>query len=151
MSYLRRFDPWKGKYCSCGPKYSLAPYTGCDHGCLYCYITTYIPDAFNCRPKRDFIRILERELRKADNSIPVSISNSSDPYPTLESKHKLTRAALGLLNEYTFKVLLVTKSDIVLRDLDLITAGNTAVTMTINTVDDALARRLEPGAPPPSK
>ena len=151
MYYLRMFDPWKGKFCSCKPKYSLAPYTGCDHKCLYCYISTYILDAFNCRLKADLLKKLPNDLKKADNKIPVSISNSSDPYPTIEKKHGLTRNVLELLTAHEFKVLLVTKSDMVLRDLDIIIKHNIAVTMTINTNDDALARRLEPGAPPPSK
>jgi DNA repair photolyase len=151
MYYLRRFDPWKGKFCTCRPKYSLAPYTGCDHKCLYCYITTYIPQAFNCRPKPDFIRKLPRDLEKADINIPISISNSSDPYPTIEKELKLTRKMLKILGEFDFKILLVTKSDLFLRDLDILTTINAAITLTINTIDDKLAKKLEPGAPVPSK
>ena len=151
MRYLRSFDPWKGKFCSCKVKYSLAPYTGCDHHCLYCYITTYIPNAFNCRPKSEFIKHLPRDLAKADNTIPISISNSSDPYPTIERKFKLTRETIKKLIGSGFKTLLVTKSDLILRDLDLLITGDVVVTLTINTNDDALARRLEPGAPSPSR
>ncbi len=151
MHFLRRFDPWKGKHCTCKPKYSLAPYTGCDHRCLYCYITTYIPNAFFCRAKSGFLKNLPNDLKNADSTIPISISNSSDPYPTIERSEELTRGTLKILNEYGFKTLLVTKSDILLRDLDILTQGNIAVTMTINTMDDTLASRMEPGAPPPTK
>ncbi len=151
MRYLSRFDPWSGKFCTCKPKYSLAPYTGCDHRCLYCYITTYIPHAFQCRPKQNFIKHLPEDLRKADKSIPISIANSSDPYPTIERDLGLTRETLKLLGEYSFKVLLVTKSDIILRDLDIISNDGFAVTVTINTIDDALAGKYEPNAPAPSK
>lgn len=151
MRYLRRFDPWNGKYCTCKVKYSLAPYTGCDHRCQYCYITTYIPNAFFCRPKTDFIKYLPNDLKKADSSIPVSISNSSDPYPTIEKKFELTRKALKIIAKANFNILLVTKSDIILRDIDLLKGNNIAVTFTINSNDDSLAKRLEPGAPVPSK
>jgi len=151
MNYIRQFDPWKGNYCTCGLKYSLAPYTGCDHRCVYCYITTYIPQAFNCRPKADFIKNLPRDLQKADNAIPISIANSSDPYPTIERKYNLMRGTLKLLSEYDFKVLLVTKSDIFLRDLDIISSNNIALTVTITTDNDELAKIIEPGAPAPSK
>lgn len=151
MRYLRKFDPWSGKFCSCKPKYSLSPYTGCDHRCLYCYITTYIPHAFHCRPKLDFIKHLPWDLKKADKSLPISIANSSDPYPTIEKDLGLTRQTLKLLVEYGFKVLLVTKSDILLRDLDIISPENFAVTVTINTNDDTLSGKYEPNAPAPSK
>ena len=151
MNYIRLFDPWKGNYCTCGLKYSLAPYTGCDHRCVYCYITTYIPHAFNCRPKADFIKNLPRDLEKADNAIPISIANSSDPYPTIERKYKLMQETLKLLSEYDFKVLLVTKSDIFLRDLDIIGSNNIALTVSITTDNDELAKVIEPGAPAPSK
>jgi DNA repair photolyase len=132
-------------------KYSLAPYTGCDHRCLYCYITTYIPRAFQCRLKKDFIKKLTSDLEKADKNIPVTIANSSDPYPTIDAENKLTREMLKLLKEREFKLLLVTKSDLYLRDIDIISSGNIAVTETINTNDDSLAQQLEPGAPVPSK
>jgi DNA repair photolyase len=151
MYYLRRFDPWKGKFCTCKPKYSLAPYTGCDHKCLYCYITTYIPHAFSCRPKVDFLKKLPHDLEKADNTIPISIANSSDPYPTIEKELELTRKTLKVLTDFNFKVLLVTKSDILLRDLDILSPSNSGVTFTINTNNDSLAKQLEPGAPEPSK
>ena len=151
MRFLRLFDPWSGKYCTCLVKYSLAPYTGYDHRCQYCYVTSYIKNAFHCRPKVDFTKYLPNDLKKADNSIPISISNSSDPYPTIEKKNKLTQKTLKILTDANFKILLVTKSDIILRDLDLLSGNNIAVTFTINTHDNVLAKRLEPNAPAPSK
>ena len=151
MYFLRLFDPWKGKYCTCKPKYSLAPYTGCDHRCLYCYITSYIPQPFNCRAKSNFLDLLPHDLEKADKSIPISIANSSDPYPTIEKELKLTRETLKILAEFEFKVLLVTKSDIFFRDIDILGSNNFALTITINTLDDSIASKLEPSAPLPSK
>jgi DNA repair photolyase len=69
----------------------------------------------------------------------------------MEKKDKLTRETLKLLSDLDFKTLLVTKSDIFLRDLDILTTGKFAFTITISTHDDELAAKLEPGAPPPSR
>ncbi len=147
MRFLRFFDPWSGKLCSCRPKYSLSPYTGCGHKCLYCYITTYIPNAFTCRPKNDFIKNLPSDLKSADSSIPISMANSSDPYTPLESDLGITRNTLKLLTEFGFQVIIVTKSDLVVRDLDIISGGKVAVTVTINNDNEHLTSYLEPGAP----
>lgn len=147
--FIRVFDPWKGKFCTCPLKYSLAPYTGCEHQCKYCYITTYIPRAFECRPKQNFIKILPKDLAKADTKYPISIANSSDPYPPMERDLELTRDMLKLFEQYDFKILLVTKSDLVARDIDILQKLNAVVTMTITTTNVQLASRLEPYAPPP--
>jgi len=150
MYYLRLFDPWKNKLCTCPPKYSLSPYTGCSHFCLYCYATSYI-GLRKSTPKKDFLRRLARDLAKADRHLPVSMSNSSDPYPPEERSVGLTRATLRLLREKGFRVMIVTKSDIVLRDVDILAERGFAVSLTITTLDSNLARRLEPAAPPPDK
>ncbi|RLE65695.1 MAG: radical SAM protein [Thermoprotei archaeon] len=147
--YLRLFDPWKNPLCTCPPKYSLQPYTGCSHKCLYCYASSYIGYR-DSLPKKDFIKKLLRDLRKADKNLPVSISNSSDPYPPMEKEIKLTRQALKLLLNLGFKVLIVTKSNLVLRDVDLLSSGNASISLTITTLNEALAKRMEPHAPPPS-
>lgn len=147
--FLRVFDPWKGKLCTCPKKYSLSPYTGCGHQCRYCYITTYIPQAFECRAKQNFIKHLPKELDKADPKYPISIANSSDPYPPMELDLGLTRKMLKLFQDYDFKILVVTKSDIVTRDIDLFKRLNAVVTITITTHDPVLAMKLEPNAPSP--
>jgi DNA repair photolyase len=147
--FLRVFDPWKGKLCTCPKKYSLSPYTGCDHQCRYCYITTYIPKAFECRAKQNFVKYLPKELDKADPKYPISIANSSDPYPPIELDLGLTRKMLKLFQNYDFKLLIVTKSDIVTRDIELLKCLNVVVAMTITTHDPVLAAKLEPNAPGP--
>jgi len=119
--------------------------------CRYCYITSYIKQAFNPRPKRDFIRRLARDLKKLDYSMHVSMSNSSDPYTPPEAKLKLTRRALKMLLQRGVKVLIVTKSTLVVRDVDLLKRGNASVSITITTLNEGLARILEPHAPPPSE
>ncbi|MGQ4833098.1 MAG: SPL family radical SAM protein [Candidatus Asgardarchaeia archaeon] len=143
------FDPWKSPLCTCPKKYSFNPYTGCDHACIYCYITSYIPNAFKVREKKDLLRRLYRELKRLDFSYPISMSNSSDPYPTIERTKKLTRAALEILHKFPVKLLITTKSDIVVRDVDILKNMKVAVMITITTLDANLARKLEPNAPSP--
>ena len=145
---LRRFDPWGSPLCTCPPKYSLHPYTGCSHMCLYCYATAYI-GVRKSAPKNMFLKRLMGDLRRADRRLVVEMSTSSDPYPPEEKDHRLTRMALGLLIREGFKVLITTKGSLVLRDVDLLKRGATAVMMTITTLDEGLARLYEPGAPPP--
>ncbi len=150
MSVLRPFDPWRSRLCTCPPKYTLHPYTRCSHFCLYCYATSYLGRGPST-PKRDFMKRLARDLRRADRRLVVEMSTSSDPYPPEEAGLGLTRRALAALLEAGFRVLILTKSDLVLRDLDLISRGPVAVSITITTLDDGLAKLLEPGAPPPSR
>ena len=145
---LREFDPWKGELCTCPKKYSLQPYTGCSFFCLYCYATSYIGRKPST-PKRNFIERLKRDLKKADKEKVVNLSTSSDPYPWIESRLRLTRKALELLISNGFKVLITTKSHLVVNDLDLIKGKAVAVMITITTLKDELARKLEPGAPEP--
>ncbi len=102
-------------------------------------------------PKRDFLRNLERDLRRIDKRLVVEMSTSSDPYPPLERWMLLTRKALEKLVKYRVRVLITTKSNIVIRDIDLLLKTPSAVMVTITSIDDNLAKRIEPGAPPPSK
>ncbi|MEM2136748.1 MAG: radical SAM protein [Candidatus Methanomethylicia archaeon] len=147
---LRRFDPWNFPLCTCPDKYSLSPYTGCGHGCCYCYITSYVHDAFKPRVKDKFILFLRRDLIRADLSLPISIANSSDPYTPPEGKLYLTREALKLLKSFNAKVIIITKSNLIIRDLDILCKGKFTVSITITTLNDSLASRLEPHAPLPS-
>ena len=151
MKILREFDPWKSKLCTCPRKYSLSPYTGCSYHCRYCYITSYIPNAFNCRAKNSLIKNLASDLKIADKNLLISISNSSDPYPQLEEKQKLTREVLKLLKINDFKFQIVTKSDLVVRDTDILKSAKAGVSMTITTIDEKIAKELEPNAPLPEK
>jgi len=148
LRVLRPFDPWKSPLCTCPPKYSLQPYTGCSHGCLYCYATSYIGRRPS-KPKRDFLRNLALDLLRANPSMHISMSNSSDPYPPEEERLLLTREALKLIARRGFRVLIVTKGSLVARDADILSSMRSAVTMTITTLDASLAKVLEPGAPSP--
>jgi DNA repair photolyase len=151
VEVIHDFDPWRNPLCTCPRKYSFDPYTGCAHRCLYCYITSYIPRAFECRPKKDLLKRLERDLRKIDKRRIISMSNSSDPYPPVEAELKLTRACIKLFAEEGCRLLVITKSDLVARDADLLAEMCAAVSVTITTLREEISRRLEPGAPDPSE
>ena len=147
--YLRPFDPWKAKLCTCPFKYTLNVYTGCDHACLYCYITSYIPRAFRVRTKEGLLPKLERELKKFDRRYIVALSYSSDPYPAVERELGITRRVLELFRRHNVRCLLLTKSNIFERDLDVLSELRCAVGITVTTVDETKARLLEPNAPSP--
>lgn len=168
LAVLNCFDPWSSPLCTCGPKLSLDPYTGCDGGCAYCYAATYLWrywGADKVRPKADLARRLGRDLERlhggADPDLAalrgswVTVSNSSDPYPHApqanEAELGLTREALRLLGAAGMGVLLQTKSDGFVRDLDVLPPGRTVIGVTITTADPALAARLELGMPSPAQ
>ncbi len=146
MSYLRPFDPWGSRLCTCPPKFSLQPYTGCAHACLYCYAQTYVKDFHQPRIKKDFLKRVARDLKKLPPGSLISLSNSSDPYQPLEDKHYLTRSFLELLLDTSHRLLVLTKSTLVLRDIDLLKELPSAVSLTLTSF--SLATLLEPKAPP---
>lgn len=148
---LKPFDPWKNELCTCPPKLSLNPYTGCSHGCLYCYASSYIPRFWDCRPKSDLLHRLKREAAKVRPGTLVSASNSSDPYPPAEKELRLTRGCIEILKNRGIRLQIVTKSDLVVRDIDLLKEMRSGVAITLTTLRDELAAVLEPRAPPPRK
>ena len=148
---LRPFDPWKSPWCTCPPKLSLNPYTGCPHGCLYCYAASYIPRFQECRPKQDLHKRLGREVRKILPGSLIAMSNSSDPYPFLERELELSRGCLRIMKERGLRVQVVTKSDLVTRDIDLLSGMLSTVAITLTTLKADLSLRLEPKAPLPGK
>jgi DNA repair photolyase len=81
----------------------------------------------------------------------ISIANSSDPYPTIEAEKTLTRQCLKILTRYNCKIQIVTKSDLVTRDIDLFKKIPTVVALTITTEDEKTAKIIEPKAPPPEQ
>ena len=146
-----------------GTKYTLNLYRGCQHHCIYC------DSRSECYGIADFdgevlvkanaVELLDRELRSKRVKGYVSTGAMNDPYMPVERRLGLTRRVLGVLAARRFPVHVMTKSDLVLRDLDLlgeieaacggVTPG-AVVSITITCADDALARQLEPAAPPPS-
>jgi len=147
---ISNFDPWRSNLCTCPPKLTFNPYTGCDHACIYCYASNYIPKFFQCRPKKDLIPRLKKEAVKLKGEL-ISIANSSDPYPKLETKTGLMRKCLEILSKHDCRVQIITKSDIVVRDIDFLKKMPSMVTLTITTDNDNISELIEPNAPSSSK
>lgn len=138
-----------------GLRYSLNPYTGCEHGCIYCYSRSVFRDRQLAQDWGKFVRIknnvsevLEGELKHKPKGT-IGLSTVTDPYQPLESKTKLTRKCLEILSAHDFPVSIQTKSDLILRDVDLIKPGKCDVGVTITTMDRELARKIEPRASSP--
>ena len=94
--------------------------------------------------------MLKREAAKLDGET-ISIANSSDPYPRAEATEGLTRRCLEILAESNCKIQIITKSNLVTRDDDLLGRVPSTVALTITTYDDNLAKIIEPHAPSPSQ
>ena len=150
MTVISRFDPWRCSLCTCPPKLTFNPYTGCDHLCIYCYAYSYIPNFTHCRPKKNLLKDLQREAGKFKGET-ISISNSSDPYPRLEADIGLTRKCLKILSQSHCHLQIITKSNLVVRDVDLLSEIPTTVAVTITTDEDDKARLIEPNAPSPTE
>jgi DNA repair photolyase len=91
---------------------------------------------------------LEREAAKLKGEL-ISMANSSDPYPTIEAEKGLTRLCLQILSRQNCQIQIITKSNVVLRDIDLLKRVPSMVAITITTDDEEKAKILEPKAPPP--
>lgn len=96
------------------------------------------------------IKRLKKELTKIDRKV-ISMANSSDPYPRLEKELQLTRKVVNLFVREDIRFQIVTKSDIVVRDIDLLQKARCGVAVTVTTMDAYTAKKLEPGAPSPVK
>ena len=151
LRVIREFDPWSSPLCTCPHKFTLNPYTGCGHGCIYCYARTYIKSFDSPRPKEDLIINVRKDLSKIPSNALISLSESSDPYTPQEKYLMLSRKVIDQIVSKGFRLLIVTKSDLIIRDLDLITKGRVAVAITITTIHDELASAIEPRAPSSSK
>ncbi|MCD6530566.1 radical SAM protein [Candidatus Bathyarchaeota archaeon] len=151
--------------------YSVNPYFGCSFNCIYCYVrgSKYGANmAKNLSVKVNAPEILERQLsRRAERGEYgiVALSSSTEPYMPIEEKLKMTRRILEKILKYRFPVEVLTKSKLVLRDLDLLRKidekailpsdlksklkHGTIISFSISTLNEKLAKILEPGAPKP--
>ena len=134
-----------------GVDYNMNLYRGCSHGCIYCDSRSncYHIDNFDrVRGKENALYILEKELSKKRTKGVVGIGSMSDTYNPLEIKYEQTRGTLKLISKYGFGVSIDTKSDLVLRDLDLLkeinSNNNVIIKFTITTPDDRLSKIIEP-------
>jgi len=153
LRVIKPFDPWRSPLCTCPMKWVIHPYTGCAHSCIYCYASNYIPAHSTPRPKKDLVPSIVRDLKVLPKGVLIELSSSSDPYTSPENELQLTRKVLQLLLESSMRVLITTKSALVVRDLDILSKfrGRVSVAITITTPNNALAKVLEPSAPPPSE
>ena len=140
-----------------GLDYSLNPYTGCGHGCIYCYAPATLrysgaePWGTFVTAKTNIPALLEKELRRSTKGV-VGISTVTDPYQPVEGKLRLTRSCLEVLLAKQFPVCIQTKSALVLRDVDVIGEfREREVGLTITTLDYEASAILEPGASPPGE
>jgi len=149
LARVKGRDDWFGLY------YNMNLYRGCQHQCIYCDSRSecYQIEDFDhdVLVKANAIELLRRELRGKRVTGTIGTGSMNDPYMPLEAEIRLTRRALEVIAEFGFPVHAITKSDLVLRDLDLLEEIRrktyAAVTFTVTTADDALSKRLEPGAP----
>jgi len=138
-----------------GLYYSLNPYFGCEHGCVYCYSRSVFRDRELAlswgrfvKAKSNVLDVLSREVKRKPSRV-VGVSTVTDPYQPFESRLQLTRRCIEMLSRHNFPVSIQTKSALVLRDLDLIKSDNFDVGVTLTTMDSGLASRLEPRASRP--
>lgn len=134
-----------------GNDYNMNLYRGCHHGCIYCDSRSecYQNHEFDVvKVKENALNILKQEFMKKRQKGVVGIGAMSDSYNRFEEKEEITRGALKLIRDYRFGVSLETKSDLVIRDIDLFLDiqkyNDVIVKMTITTYDDELSKIIEP-------
>jgi len=144
---------------------SINPYRGCEHGCVYCFARP--THAFlGLSPGLDFesrilfkpeaARLLEKELRRPSYKCSViAMGTNTDPYQPTEKSLRITRSILEVLSAFNQPVGIVTKSALVLRDLDILAPmaerGLAQVCVSVTTLDRTLANKLEPRAATPGR
>jgi DNA repair photolyase len=147
-------------------RYTINPYRGCEFGCAYCY-ARYTHEFMELRDPKDFERkifakeaapehLADEITRAAVRREPIAIGTATDPYQPAERRYGLTRRILEVLARWRgLQLSITTKSDLVVRDLDILARlharSTLRVNVTVTTTDRALARRLEPRAPTPEK
>jgi DNA repair photolyase len=143
--------------------WTINPYRGCEFGCRYCY-ARYTHEFMEMRDGMEFeqkiyvkqqaAELLRRDLGKVKPDESIALGTATDPYQPAERRHEVTRAILEELARHRgFELGIVTKSNLIVRDLELLQqiaqANKLSVHVTITTLDSDLARILEPRAPRP--
>jgi len=148
-----------------GFEQSVNPYRGCEHGCVYCFarpthaylgLSPGLDFETKIFSKPDAGALLRRELERPGYVCRVTaLGANTDAYQPIEKKLGITRGVLEVMSEYRHPVLIITKSDLVLRDVDLLgpmgQARRAAVMVSVTTLDRRLARRMEPRAATPAR
>lgn len=151
LNPVKQPDTWFGL------KYNMNLYRGCQHRCIYCDSRSqcYRIDRFDqdILVKANAPELLRSELARKRVKGTIGTGSMNDPYMPLEKKLNLTRRALEIIATFRFPVHVITKSDLVLRDADVLQQIRqiyAAVSFTITTANDDLGKQVEPGAPLPS-
>lgn len=141
-----------------GMDFNMNLYKGCCHGCIYCDSRSkcyQVHDFDIVRGKEDEITILQQELKRKRRKGTIGIGAMSDTYNPYEKKQRITRLALQCIANAGFGVGIDTKSDLIVRDIDLLKLISvqypSIVKMTITCADDALSKLIEPHVVPSSK
>src|SRR6266849_2232926 len=144
---------------------SINPYRGCEHGCVYCFarpthaylgLSPALAFATKLFAKPEAPKLLERELSAA-GYVPrtIAIGTNTDPYQPIEREHQIMRRILEVLDRYGHPVGIVTKSALVLRDIDILARmaqrNLVKVALSVTTLDGKLARVMEPRAATPPR
>jgi DNA repair photolyase len=135
----------------------INPYTGCQHGCSYCYARFMKRVTGHLEPWGEFVDVkinaadlLRREILKKKRG-RVWLSGVCDPYQPLEATYRLTRQCLEILVQNNWPVIIQTRSPLVLRDLDILRAArDVEAGLSVTTADDRIRKLFEPDAPPVS-
>ncbi len=144
---------------------SINPYRGCEHGCIYCFarpthsymgLSAGLDFEAKLFAKPDAPRLLERELAKPGyKPRTLAIGTNTDPYQPIEREWRIMRQILEVLDKANHPVAIVTKSALILRDLDILSSmaerGLAKVAISVTTLDRKLARSMEPRASTPSR
>lgn len=150
LNHVKQPDTWFGL------KYNMNLYRGCQHQCIYCDSRSEcyrIEDFSRIEVKINALELLKDVLPRKRMIGTIGFGSMNDPYMPVEKDYRMTGQALEIIRDQQFPVHILTKSDLVLKDLDTlkdISRVYGAVSFTITTADDDLARILEPGAPLPS-
>jgi DNA repair photolyase len=131
------------------------PYTGCQHGCSYCYARFMKRVTGHREPWGEFVdvkinapNLLRVEIRKKKRG-RVWLSGVCDPYQPLEATYQLTRQCLNILVQHSWPVIIQTRSPLVLRDIDIMKdARELEIGFSVTTADDTIRKLFEPWAPP---
>ena len=144
---------------------SINPYRGCEHGCFYCFarpthaymgLSAGLDFESRLFAKENAAALLERELAAPKYAPqPIAMGTNTDPYQPIERQHCITRSIIETLHRHRHPLSIVTKSNFVLRDLDLLQEmgreGLVKVFVSVTTLNHKLARKMEPRAPTPEK
>ena len=134
------------------PKNGMNVYRGCSHGCIYCDSRSacyqFTHDFEDIEVKRNAVQIFEEQLKRRRKPCMISTGAMTDPYIPLEKELQITRQCLALIERYGFGINILTKSNLILRDLDLLQAihhkTKCVVEITLTTHDEKLCSILEP-------